>query len=143
MKTTTVLALAALAALFTSCAKNPDHLRWNEAPSYTSGWLGNLNGGEIRNALREGPIFMTLTQGSLRSLLPYDKSPYGGSTFLVEYASRDRLGVKRVLSGINADGMPSVDHHEFSIAYLRQFRPQFYRTQQVTGQAHTFQQQSY
>lgn len=127
--------------LLTSCAKPPTHLRWQEAPNYTSDWLGSLNGGEIRNALREGPVFMTLSQNALRNLLPFEKSPYGGSTFLVEHASRDRLGVKRMFSGIHQDGMPSIDHHEFSIAYLRQFQPQFYRTQQIAGKNHTFKQQ--
>lgn len=131
-------AVATAGVILASCAKPAQHLRWHESPSYSGGWLGSLDAGEIREALREGPVFMTLDQNALKSLLPYDKTPYGGSTFMVEAARRDRLIVKRVLTGVSSDGMPSVDHHEFSIKYLRAHNPQFFRTTQVPGPYHEF-----
>jgi hypothetical protein len=128
-----------VALTLTNCAKEPPvHTSWQEAPSYNGLWLGRISAEDMRQELRNGPLMMTLDQQALRNLLPYDKAPYGGSTFLVESARGDRLTVKRIMTGVSNDGVPSVDAHEFSIRYLLGYNPQFYRTSYHSGRNHTF-----
>lgn len=145
MKSKIASKLLLLGALITGtfslmqCAKEPPvHTTWNEAPSYQGRWLGRIGAEDMRQELRNGPLFMTLDQRALKSLLPYDKAPYGGSTFIVESAQGDRLTVKRIMTGVSSDGIPSVDAHEFSIRYLMGYNPQFYRTSYHTGRSHTY-----
>lgn len=134
---TALLAILSFSAIQCS-PPPPNHIQWKEAPSYQGRWLGRIGAEDIRNELRNGPLLMTLDQNALRSLLPYDKSPHGGSTFIVESAHKDRLTVKRIMTGVSNDGNPSVDAHEFSIRYLLAYNPQFYKTSYQSGKAHTY-----